>query len=78
MQHADTEHLDELEEDLKFAVLERIPPEDRLRGIPPEDRLRDISPEDRLRDLSAEQVIGGLSEQELARLRELLQGKRES
>jgi hypothetical protein len=53
MQHTDTEYLGELEEDLKTAVLEAIPPEDRLRGLPPEDRLRGLTPEElsRLREL---------------------------
>jgi len=67
MQHTETEYMGELEEDLKMAVLEALPPEDRLRGLPPEDRLR---------GLSAEEVMRGLSEQERARLRELLARER--
>ena len=66
MQHAETEYLGEWTEDLKTAVLELIPPEDRLRGLSPEDRLRGLPPEDRLR---------GLTEEELDRLRELLARK---
>jgi len=85
MQHTETEYMGELEEDLKMAVLEALPPEDRLRGLPPEDRLRGLPPEDRLRGLppedrlrglSAEEVMRGLSEQERARLRELLARER--
>jgi hypothetical protein len=51
MQHADTEYLGELEEELQTAVLETIPVEKRLRGLPPEERLRGLPPEERLRGL---------------------------
>ena len=69
MQHTDTEHLSELEEEIRTAVLEAIPPEDRLRGLSPEDVLRGIPPEERLKGLTAD---------ELARLRELLDRKRDA
>ena len=68
MQHADTEYLGEWDEDLKTAVLDLIAPEERLRGLSPEDRLRGLPPEDRLR---------GLSDEELERLRQLLEQKRD-
>ena len=42
MQHADTEYMGELEEELQTAVLEAIPVERRLRGLPAEERLRGL------------------------------------
>jgi hypothetical protein len=82
MQHADTETMSALEEELQTAVLETIPVEKRLRGLPAEDRLRGLPAEDRLRGLSPEEVLqrftpeqvaGGLSDEQAARLRELLE-----
>jgi len=81
MQHADTEYMGELEEELQTAVLETIPvekrlrglpPEERLRGLPPEERLRGLPPEDRLRGLTPEELADGLTEAQATRLRELL------
>ena len=73
MQHADTEYMGELEEELQTAVLETIPVEKRLGGLPAEDRLRGPSPEEVLRRFTPEQVAGGLSDEQAARLRELLE-----
>jgi len=73
MQHADTEYMGELEEELQTAVLEAIPVERRLRGLPAEERLRGLSPEEVLRRFTPEQVAGGLSDEQAARLRELLE-----
>jgi hypothetical protein len=82
MQHADTEYMGELEEELQTAVLEAIPverrlrglpAEERLRGLPAEERLRGLSPEEVLRRFTPEQVAGGLSDEQAARLRELLE-----
>jgi hypothetical protein len=73
MQHADTEYMGELEEELQTAVLEAIPVERRLRGLPAEERLRGLPAEERLRGLSPEEVAGGLSDEQAARLRELLE-----
>jgi hypothetical protein len=64
MQHADTEYMGELEEELQTAVLETIPVERRLRGLSPEEVLRRFTPE---------QVAGGLSDEQAARLRDLLE-----
>jgi hypothetical protein len=64
MQHADTETMGELEEELQTAVLEAIPVERRLRGLSPEEVLRRFTPE---------QVAGGLSDEQAARLRDLLE-----
>ena len=64
MQHAGTETMSELEEELQTAVLETISIEKRLRGLPAEERLRGLSPE---------QVVGGLSAEQAACLRELLE-----
>ena len=72
MQHAETQYMTEVEEELQTAVLETIPVEKRLRGLPPEERLRGLSPEDRVRGLSPEELAGGLSKEQAARLRELL------
>jgi len=69
MQHADTEYMGELEEELQTAVLETIPVERRLRGLPAEERLRGLSPEE---------VAGGLSDEQAARLRELLERRQRS
>lgn len=63
MQHADTEYLGELSEELQTAVMEAIPVERRLRGLSPEEILRRLTPE---------KFADGLSEEQVARLRELL------
>ena len=64
MQHADTQYMTELEEELQTAVLEAIPVEKRLRGLPAEERLR---------GLTAEEMAEGLTEEQATRLRELLE-----
>ena len=69
MQHADTEYMTALEEELQTAVLETIPAEKRLRGLSPEEVLRRFTPEG---------FADGLSDAQADRLRELLdrrQGK---
>lgn len=71
MQHAGTEYLDEVEDELQV-ILDGMPVENRLRGLPPEERLRGLPPEERLRGLSPEEVAGGLSDEQANRLRELL------
>ena len=73
VQHADMEYMGELEEELQTAVLEAIPVERRLRGLPAEERLRGLSPEEVLRRFTPEQVAGGQSDEQAARLRELLE-----
>ena len=78
MQHADTEYMGELAEELQTAVLEAIPVERRLRGLPAEERLRGLSPEEVLRRFTPEQVAGGLSDEQAARLRELLERRQRS
>ena len=67
MQHADTEYMGELEEELQTAVLEAIPVERRLRGLPAEERLRGLPAEERLRGLPAEERLRGLSSEEVLR-----------
>ncbi len=85
MQHADTEYMGELEEELQTAVLETIPVEKRLRGLPAEERLRGLSSEEVLRRFTPREVLGrftpeelagGLSDEQAERLRELLEQKR--
>lgn len=82
MQHADTQYMTELEDELQTAVLEAIPvakrlrglpAEERLRGLPAEERLRGLPAEERLRGLTAEEMADGLTEEQAARLRELLE-----
>jgi hypothetical protein len=82
MQHKDSEYLGEVETELRAAVLEAIPPEERLRGLPPEERLRGLPPEERLRGLPPEERLRGvsfdelilnLSEDQVAQLREALE-----
>lgn len=85
MAHADVDVMDQVYEDLKAAVLQAIPPEERLRGLPPEERLRGLLAEEVLAafppgklvgGLTAEQILAGLNPQELARLRALLESER--
>ncbi len=85
MQHADTEYMGELEEELQTAVLESIPVERRLRGLPAEERLRGLSSEEVLRRFTPTEVLGrftpeelagGLSDEQAERLRELLAQKK--
>ncbi len=87
MQHADTQYMSDLEEELQTAVLETIPvqkrlqglpAEERLRGLPAEERLRGLSPDEVLRGFTPEEFARGLSEEQVARLRKELdrrQGK---
>jgi len=64
MQHKDSEYLDEVEAELRTAVLEAMPPEERLRGLPPNERLRGVS---------FEELVFDLNEDQVARLREALE-----
>jgi hypothetical protein len=66
MQQAISEHLDQFDEELVTRMLEELPVERRLRGLPPEDRVRGLSLEERL---------AGLTDEQAARLRELLDRK---
>ena len=80
MTHADTQYMNELEDELQIVLagisperrLRGLAPEERLRGLPPEERLRGLPPEERLRGLTPEQLAGGLTDEQAARLRELL------
>ena len=76
MQHADTETMGELEEELQTAVLEAIPVERRLRGLSPEEVLGRFSPREVLRRFTPEELAGGLSDEQAERLRELLGQKK--
>jgi hypothetical protein len=76
MQHKDSEYLDEVEAELRTAVLEAISPEERLRGLPPEERLRGLPPNQRLRGVSFDELVLDLSEEQVAQLREALQRRR--
>jgi hypothetical protein len=83
MQHADTECLEEVDGDLRTALLELFQPEnpvftlddlrgvypleELLRGLPPEDRLRGLPPEDRLRGLPPEDRLRGLSAEDVVK-----------
>ena len=67
MQHADTEYLGELEEELQTAVLETIPVEKRLRGLSPDEILRRFTPEEVLRRFTPEEVLRGFTPEGFAR-----------
>lgn len=58
------QELQELEEGLMTIVLEAVPAERLLRGLSPEVRVRGLPPEERL---------AGLSEEDVARVRELIE-----
>ncbi|MCY2986661.1 MAG: hypothetical protein NTY19_02195 [Planctomycetota bacterium] len=75
MQHTGTETMSELAEELQTAFLDAMPVEKRVRGLPTEDRLRGLSSEEVLRRYTPEELAGGLSEEQAARLRELLERK---
>ena len=66
MQHTDTQFLGPLEEELLTAVLQAAPVEKRLEGLSPEEVLRRYTPEE---------FAAGLTEEQAARLRELLNRK---
>ncbi len=74
MQETISENLEQFDKDLVTKMLEELPVERRLRGLSPEERLRGLSPEELLRALPPE-FVAGLSEEEVARLRELLAQK---
>jgi hypothetical protein len=76
MQHADSQYMPELEDELATSVLEAIPPERRLRGLSPEERLRGLSPEELLRALPLDELVEGMSEEQAAHVRQLLERKR--
>ena len=76
MQHAGTEYLDEVEEELQ-TIMDGMPVENRLRGLPTEEVLRRYTPEEILRRFTPEELADGLSKEQAARLRELLD-RRES
>ena len=81
MQHTDTQYLVPLEEELLTAVLQAAPVEKRLEGLSPEERVQGLSPEEVLRRFSAEELaaglteVAGLTEEQAAQLRKLLQRK---
>jgi hypothetical protein len=63
MQHAGTEYLDEVEDELQ-AILDGMPVENRLRGLAADEVVRRFTPEE---------LADGLSDEQAARLRELLE-----
>ena len=67
MQQALLETLEQFDEELVTRMLEELPAERRLCGLPPEERLRGLPLEERL---------AGLSDEDVARLRELLDRKK--
>ena len=67
MQHTDTQYLEPLEEDLLTSVIQAAPVEKRLVGLSAEEVLRRFTPE---------QVAAGLTDEQAARLRELLERKK--
>jgi hypothetical protein len=83
MQQAVSENLKQFGEELFAKMVEEASVEQRLRGLSPEERVRGIPPEERLRGLSPEELLrvlppeffDGMSEEEAARLRGLLEWK---
>jgi hypothetical protein len=84
MQFKNPQSLDEIEEELKEAVLQILAPEERLRGLAPEERLRGLAPEERLRglapeervrDLALEDRLRGLNQEQLSELRRIIETK---
>ena len=53
-------HVHEFDPDEIQAILEQIPPQERLRGLDPQDLLRRFGPEERLRGLDPEERLRGL------------------
>jgi hypothetical protein len=76
IQNKDLEVMDEVEKDLRAAVLKAMSIEQRLEGLSAEQILRVIPPEKRLQSLSADEIAAALSEQQLARLGELLEQRK--
>ena len=66
MQHAQTEDMEEIENDLLSKIMEWAPVEKRLCGL---------SAAEILRVLPEEEFVAGLTEEQTARLRELLDRK---
>ena len=73
--------LQELTPEELRAMLDQLPPEERLRGLKPEEvfqrfapeeRLRGLGPEERLRGLKPEERLRGLGPEELRQLEEYL------
>jgi len=53
-------------------ILQKLPPEERLKGLPPEEILKQVPPEDRLKGLSPEEAFRALTpEMREALLRQL-------
>jgi hypothetical protein len=48
-------------EEVLEKLVERLPPEKRLRGLTPEQRLAGLAPEQRLAGLTIEQILGALT-----------------
>jgi hypothetical protein len=78
IQNKDLEVMDEVEKDLRAAVLKAMSIEQRLEGLSAEQILRVIPPEKRLQSLSADEIAAALSEQQLARLSALLEQRKPS
>ena len=52
------------------AFLNRLDPDERLRGLGPEERLRGLGPEERLRGLGPEERLRGMGPEELQKLKD--------
>lgn len=55
-------------EEVLDALIERVPPEKRLRGLAPEQRLAGLAPEQRLAGLTVDQILSALSPEEREQL----------
>ncbi len=67
MRETREEMIADLTDEQLQAILDRIPPEQRLRGLDPEVRVRGLDPEVRVRDVDPEVRVRGLSVDERMR-----------
>ena len=63
----------EVPEELKASVIEGIAAERRLRGLSAAERLRGLTPEQILECVHPEELLRGLTREERAQLRDLLE-----
>ena len=59
--------------DIVREYLDRLPPEERVKGLPPEERVKGLPPEERVKGLSPEERVKGLSPEEIEEIREYLE-----
>jgi predicted HAD superfamily phosphohydrolase len=78
IQNKDVEVMNEVAKDLRAAVLETIPAHERLAGLSAEERLEGLSAQQIVRLIPPEEIATALTEQQIVRLRELLERRKPS